>query len=154
MDAHQDIAKGYVKGDRVAAEALWAELTAKLNSSGPPTKDLNGWKKTWADWKVFVKRKLCHNKKEDRKTLQTLIIVLSLVIILTLLFILKHMVFTFFFAFFILCVAISKKRDIFNLGINKIDRFLKKVKPYRSIWKMRIRNHTAKFCDRPVYQKK
>lgn len=45
MECHQDIARGYVKGDRVVAETFWAELTEKLNSSGPPTKDCNGWKK-------------------------------------------------------------------------------------------------------------
>ncbi|KAI8115180.1 hypothetical protein CVS40_12557 [Lucilia cuprina] len=68
MESHVDIARGYVKGDRVVKEALWADLAKKLNSCGPPTKDLNGWKKTWADWKVYVKNKMSHNKKENLKT--------------------------------------------------------------------------------------
>ncbi|KAI8126463.1 hypothetical protein CVS40_3537 [Lucilia cuprina] len=56
MEQHQDIAKGYVKGDRVTNEALWIILTEKLNSSGPPSNDCNGWKKTWADWKESIAR--------------------------------------------------------------------------------------------------
>ncbi|KNC30981.1 hypothetical protein FF38_01550 [Lucilia cuprina] len=61
MESHVDIARGYVKGDRVVKSALWADLAKKLNSCGPPTKDLNGWKKTWAGWKVYVKKKMSHN---------------------------------------------------------------------------------------------
>ncbi|XP_065357796.1 uncharacterized protein LOC135951962 [Calliphora vicina] len=68
MENNQDIAKGFVKGDKVAKELLWKNLTEKLNSSGPPTKDCSGWKKTWADWKIYVKNKLSHNKRENLKT--------------------------------------------------------------------------------------
>lgn len=68
MESNQDIARGYVKGDKVLKESLWNNLTEKLNSSGPPTKDCSGWKKTWADWKVYVKNKLSHNRRENLKT--------------------------------------------------------------------------------------
>lgn len=68
MESNQDIARGFVKGDRVISETKWIQLTEKLNHSGPPTKDCNGWKKTWADWKVYIKKKMCHNKKENDKT--------------------------------------------------------------------------------------
>lgn len=68
MECHQDIARGFVKGDRVITDAHWSQLTDNLNSCSPPTKDCNGWKKTWSDWKVYVKKKLCHNKKENSKT--------------------------------------------------------------------------------------
>lgn len=68
MEQHQDIARGYTKGDRVVVEEHWLSLAKNLNSSGPPTKDASGWKKTWADWKTYVKKKMCHNKKENQKT--------------------------------------------------------------------------------------
>ncbi|XP_050339417.1 uncharacterized protein LOC126765722 [Bactrocera neohumeralis] len=68
MEQHPDIAKNYVKGDRVAAEALWAELAKELNSQGPPQKDINGWKKVWSDWKGCVRKKIAHNKSETRAT--------------------------------------------------------------------------------------
>ena len=63
MESHIDISRNYVKGERVPKEALWADLVKKLNWYGPPTKDLNGWKKTWAD---YIKNKMFHNKKMQK----------------------------------------------------------------------------------------
>lgn len=68
MDKHHDIARGYVKGDKVVVDSLWTELTALLNSSGPPSKTCKEWKKVWSDWKGNVKAKMCHNKKDLRGT--------------------------------------------------------------------------------------
>lgn len=68
MEKHHDIARGYVKGDKVIVESLWSKLTKLLNSSGPPSKTCKEWKKTWSDWKANVKKKMCHNKKEMTKT--------------------------------------------------------------------------------------
>lgn len=45
MEQHTDLARNFIKGDRLVADALWAELAGKLNSEGPPQKDINGWKK-------------------------------------------------------------------------------------------------------------
>lgn len=68
MDKHHDIARGYVKGDKVVVDSLWTELTALLNSSSPPSKTCKEWKKVWSDWKGNVKAKMCHNKKDLRGT--------------------------------------------------------------------------------------
>ena len=45
MESKPALAKIFFKGDREAAESLWADLAKKLNSSGPPQKDVSGWKK-------------------------------------------------------------------------------------------------------------
>ena len=45
MEAQPAVAKNFIKGDRVAAESLWADLAKKVNANGPPQKDANGWKK-------------------------------------------------------------------------------------------------------------
>lgn len=45
MEKHRDIARGFVKGDKVKADALWRELVEDLNAHGPPHKDISGWKK-------------------------------------------------------------------------------------------------------------
>lgn len=45
MESHPDLAKNFSKGDRVAVEEKWKELTTLLNAEGPPQKDVNGWKK-------------------------------------------------------------------------------------------------------------
>ncbi|XP_039969540.1 uncharacterized protein LOC120781397 [Bactrocera tryoni] len=62
------IAKNFVKIDRAAMEALWADLAKKLNCEGPPQKDINGWKKVWSDRKDCVRKKIAHNKRETRAT--------------------------------------------------------------------------------------
>ncbi|XP_059218236.1 uncharacterized protein LOC131996765 [Stomoxys calcitrans] len=68
MRNHQDIAKGFVKGDKVVVEDLWKELSGQLNAAGPPTKDVSNWKKTWIDLKCNIRKKLAHNKIETRTT--------------------------------------------------------------------------------------
>ncbi|XP_075149355.1 uncharacterized protein LOC142240457 [Haematobia irritans] len=68
MDENPNIAKGFVKGDRLHADEKWARLTASLNSAGPPVKDVNSWKKVWSDWKVNIRKKLAHNKRETSAT--------------------------------------------------------------------------------------
>lgn len=45
MEQHPDLARGFVKGDRVHFEKLWVDLTSDLNASGPPTKEVSAWKK-------------------------------------------------------------------------------------------------------------
>ncbi|XP_017472035.1 PREDICTED: uncharacterized protein LOC108363249 [Rhagoletis zephyria] len=68
MEENPDLAKNFVKGDRVIAEEKWKELTTLLNAEGPPQKDVNGWKKIWSDWKGCIKKKVAHNKMETRAT--------------------------------------------------------------------------------------
>lgn len=45
MRENVDLAKGHIKGDKVAADAKWANIVSSLNSAGPPIKDVAGWKK-------------------------------------------------------------------------------------------------------------
>lgn len=41
MEDNPDIAKGSVRGDK----EKWREVKIILNGAGPPTNDVNGWKK-------------------------------------------------------------------------------------------------------------
>ena len=92
MEAQPALAKNLIKGDRVAAERLWADLAKKVNAKRPPQKDTIGWKKVrnqmsyiicclgvhlhvcmfllkvWADWKTTIRKKLAHNKAQLRTT--------------------------------------------------------------------------------------
>ncbi|XP_017477421.1 PREDICTED: uncharacterized protein LOC108367340 [Rhagoletis zephyria] len=68
MESHQDLAKNFVKSDRVNAEEKWKELAMLLNAEGPPQKDVNGWKKIWSDWKANIKKKVAHDNMESRAT--------------------------------------------------------------------------------------
>ncbi|XP_060665313.1 uncharacterized protein LOC132797569 [Drosophila nasuta] len=68
MQANENLARGFAKGDRVAAEAKWSELAGALNAIGPPIKDVAGWKKVWCDWKANIRKKIAHNKAEVRAT--------------------------------------------------------------------------------------
>ncbi|XP_050338534.1 uncharacterized protein LOC126764899 [Bactrocera neohumeralis] len=68
MEAHKDIARGFVKGDKVKSDALWKQFAAELNKHGPPEKDISGWKKVWMDWKSFIRKKFAHNNSEARAT--------------------------------------------------------------------------------------
>ncbi|XP_075162764.1 uncharacterized protein LOC142235395 [Haematobia irritans] len=68
MEKNSDIAKGFVKSDRVVADKKWQDLTVSLNSVGPPIKDIAGWKKVWSDWKISIRKKLSHNKRETKAT--------------------------------------------------------------------------------------
>lgn len=46
MEKYPNIASGYSKtGKSDDINRLWLNLTEKLNSAGPPCKDVNGWKK-------------------------------------------------------------------------------------------------------------
>lgn len=45
MESHPDMAKGFVKGDKVKHDQMWVELTNKLNACGPPNRDTATWKK-------------------------------------------------------------------------------------------------------------
>ncbi|XP_053968032.1 uncharacterized protein LOC128869486 [Anastrepha ludens] len=67
MESHTDLAKNFSKGDRVAVEEKWKELTT-LNAEGPPQKDVNGWKKIWSDWKGCIRKKVAHNNLESMAT--------------------------------------------------------------------------------------
>ncbi|XP_055381861.1 uncharacterized protein LOC129612339 [Condylostylus longicornis] len=49
-------------------DAKWNQLTEKLNSLGPPIRNTAGWQKVWCDYKLKLKKKLAHNKKELNST--------------------------------------------------------------------------------------
>ncbi|XP_053967783.1 uncharacterized protein LOC128869271 [Anastrepha ludens] len=68
MESHPDLAKNFSKGDRVAVEEKWKELTTLLNAKELPQKDFNGWKKIWSDWKWCIRKKVTHNNLESRAT--------------------------------------------------------------------------------------
>ena len=42
MESQPALAKNVFKGNRVAAESLWADLAKKMKSGGPPQKDVSG----------------------------------------------------------------------------------------------------------------
>ncbi|XP_050340044.1 uncharacterized protein LOC126766190 [Bactrocera neohumeralis] len=60
MESPKDIARGFVKGDKVKVDALWKEVVTELNLHGPPQKDISGWKNVWMDWKAFIRKKVAH----------------------------------------------------------------------------------------------
>ncbi|XP_055902716.1 uncharacterized protein LOC129938914 isoform X2 [Eupeodes corollae] len=64
MTSHSDLAKGYLKSPeaRQKSKQLWLNLSANLNAEGPPQRDVVGWKKVWADFKVHTKAKLRKNR--------------------------------------------------------------------------------------------
>ncbi|XP_036340617.1 uncharacterized protein LOC118749973 [Rhagoletis pomonella] len=68
MEKYPDIAKGFTRRDKQLVDSLWQQLAESLNSAGPPTKDITGWKKVWTDWKSEIKKKLAQNKAEERAT--------------------------------------------------------------------------------------
>ena len=48
MEQHTDLAKNILPNcaqGRSTSENLWKTLTLKLNSNGPPTKDVKNWRK-------------------------------------------------------------------------------------------------------------
>ncbi|XP_055621942.1 uncharacterized protein LOC129765563 [Toxorhynchites rutilus septentrionalis] len=65
LEKNPDIAKGFIRGN---SGPFWNDCAAELNSLGPPIRDRSGWKKVWADYKSALKRKLSHNKREQRAT--------------------------------------------------------------------------------------
>ncbi|XP_034118212.1 uncharacterized protein LOC117577412 [Drosophila albomicans] len=62
------MARGFAKGDRVAAETKWSKLAGALNAIGPPIKDVAGWEKVWCDWKANIRKKIDENKAVVRAT--------------------------------------------------------------------------------------
>ncbi|XP_055623262.1 uncharacterized protein LOC129766699 [Toxorhynchites rutilus septentrionalis] len=73
MEAHPAVAKGlkFCEASRITRESyleIWNDLTTGLNSLGPPTRSVHEWQKVWTDFKLKVKRKLAHNKRETEAT--------------------------------------------------------------------------------------
>nr|XP_029712742.1 protein PRRC2C-like [Aedes albopictus] len=73
MEANPSVAKGlkFCEGSGLTADAfarLWEELAVGLNSLGPPTRSVKDWQKVWTDFKLKVKNKLAHNKREVNAT--------------------------------------------------------------------------------------
>ncbi|XP_022222955.2 uncharacterized protein LOC111074469 [Drosophila obscura] len=65
MERHPMIAKNYIKGDKLAAEAAWKRLSKELNTVGPPVKEACEWKRVWKDWKSCIRKKITNNRLED-----------------------------------------------------------------------------------------
>ncbi|XP_033247996.1 uncharacterized protein LOC108160632 [Drosophila miranda] len=65
MERHPMIAKNYLKGDKLAAEAAWKRLSKELNSVGPPVKEVCEWKRVWKAWKSCIRKKINNNRLED-----------------------------------------------------------------------------------------
>ncbi|XP_062535366.1 uncharacterized protein LOC134204575 [Armigeres subalbatus] len=53
---------------QVVYTEFWNELAVGLNSLGPPTRTVKDWQKVWTDYKLKVKNKLAHNKREVTAT--------------------------------------------------------------------------------------
>ncbi|XP_055622387.1 uncharacterized protein LOC129765956 [Toxorhynchites rutilus septentrionalis] len=47
---------------------VWSDITATLNSAGPPIRKTQEWQKVWSDLKQKIKKKLQHNQTEARAT--------------------------------------------------------------------------------------
>ncbi|KAH8284087.1 hypothetical protein KR054_009604, partial [Drosophila jambulina] len=81
MVRNPDLARGYIKGNKVAADAKWSDLKNALNAVGPPIKDVGGWKKVglsksirnllyhnnnhfqvWCDWRTGIRKKITNNR--------------------------------------------------------------------------------------------
>ncbi|XP_055589806.1 uncharacterized protein LOC129741987 [Uranotaenia lowii] len=65
LEQHPDVAKGFSKYD---GAPVWDQIAQDLNSLGPPEKDSTAWKKVWSDLKSNLKKKLSHNRQEQRAT--------------------------------------------------------------------------------------
>ncbi|XP_055632535.1 uncharacterized protein LOC129773011 [Toxorhynchites rutilus septentrionalis] len=73
MEAHPAVARGvmFCQASRITKERyteIWKDLATGLNSLGPPTRSVHEWQKVWTDFKLKVKRKLTHNKRETEAT--------------------------------------------------------------------------------------
>lgn len=53
MREHQDVARGFSKGDKVTQDKLWSKLETSLNASGPPRKEKGEWKKVSSPYPYF-----------------------------------------------------------------------------------------------------
>ncbi|XP_065081772.1 uncharacterized protein LOC135704225 [Ochlerotatus camptorhynchus] len=73
MEAHPSVARGQkfceaAAMDRQKYHALWTDFSGRLNSLGPPTRDVKGWQKVWTDYKNTIKQKLSYNNRETIAT--------------------------------------------------------------------------------------
>lgn len=69
MEQNPNLAKGFHKNtEKSTTNQQWGVIKTKLNSIGPPTREIDGWMKVWADFKTSVKKKRMHNKMESRAT--------------------------------------------------------------------------------------
>ncbi|XP_050338284.1 uncharacterized protein LOC126764670 [Bactrocera neohumeralis] len=64
MKAHPDLSKGSLKTPdaKNTSNNLWKNLVSHLNAAGPPLRDIAGWKKVWADYKIHLNAKMRRNK--------------------------------------------------------------------------------------------
>lgn len=56
MKNHSDLAKGMLVNNaqgRAVANRLWNDLATKLNSAGPPIKDIKAWRKVLIFYEYF-----------------------------------------------------------------------------------------------------
>ncbi|XP_001661174.2 uncharacterized protein LOC5574104 [Aedes aegypti] len=74
MEAHPAVAKGLKfcveSGYRneAAYNGVWKNIATELNSMGPPIRSPKEWQKVWTDFKLKIKNKLVHNKREANAT--------------------------------------------------------------------------------------
>lgn len=73
MEAHPAVAKGLkfcaaTGSSEATYEGVWKNITLELNSVGPPTRTAKEWQKVWSDYKLKIKGKLAHNKREANAT--------------------------------------------------------------------------------------
>ncbi|XP_046810838.1 uncharacterized protein LOC124420775 [Lucilia cuprina] len=64
MVQHSDLAKGHLNASNAKSKSreLWERLSLDLNAAGPPTHEVEKWKKVWADYKQHIKVKSRRNK--------------------------------------------------------------------------------------------
>ncbi|XP_073812091.1 uncharacterized protein [Musca autumnalis] len=58
MKEHPEMTFGFLKGRKQEYEDFWIRLTKELNANGPPVRDIPDWKKSWADWRKNIRKKL------------------------------------------------------------------------------------------------
>ncbi|XP_058981876.1 uncharacterized protein LOC131803932 [Musca domestica] len=58
MKEHPEMVNGFPKGKKKESDEFWSKLTVELNANGPPFKETATWKKTWNDWKIYVRKKV------------------------------------------------------------------------------------------------
>ncbi|XP_037826181.1 uncharacterized protein LOC119614145 [Lucilia sericata] len=71
MAEHPQLAKNIIPNcgqGRAVANRLWEQLSTKLNTAGPPIKEVKSWRKVFTDQKHQVKKKLSFNMASKKKT--------------------------------------------------------------------------------------
>ena len=70
MRDHHNLARNFLPtaNARKKANDHWLNIANMLNASGPPVKDVKTWKKTWADLRYGVKKKMANNKQSINGT--------------------------------------------------------------------------------------